>query len=263
MNESISKYKIKVKKQKKNICGTCGKSFIRKKSYQDHIIACEISHMSQYKEECKGEEDESMFSPMEQNRIILYLARKVKNLEHKVDALTKYVERKKKKINIIDHLNDKYSDVKLYDFWLKNLTFDTNQLNYTFKHGLIDGIYSFLEINLPIDDNVSHPIKCFDQKHGKFYCMAEKGWIMMDNKDIINCLRNVRSKLIMRFLAWKEEHKELYDKDYRFQDKCNEYQFLVLGGKMEEEVWIKRIKNKLYNYLKCDLKEIVECEFVF
>tara|TARA_B100001063_G_C16729126_1_gene538192 strand:- start:443 stop:1225 length:783 start_codon:yes stop_codon:yes gene_type:complete len=260
MNESISIYKIK---RKNHVCGTCGKSFTRKRFYQQHIIACETLHRSQYKEICEKEERDSMPSQMDLYRMNLILMERLEIVEHKLEALTKSNERKKKKINIIEHLNNKHTDVILYDIWLQNLAFDLNQLKYTFKYKLVDGMYFFLQQNLPIHDNVSHPIKCFDQKRGIFFCMTEEGWIIMNDKDIIKCLRIVQSRLHMRFCAWKKEHKTQYDNDIRFSKKIDEYQGILLGGNMEEKQWINRVKNKLYNYLKCDLKETVEYDFVF
>lgn len=269
MNETTPILRIKVRKSKntiiqKHVCGTCGKSFMRKKFYDKHIIACESSRISQYKEECKREERESMPSQMELYRMFLDLSEKHEKLNNEVQVLRNYVERTKKKINIIGYLNNNHPDVILFDKWIQNLAFDDDQLNNMFKHGYVDGVYLFLQQNLPITDVNSHPIKCFDQKRGIFYCMTKDGWITMNEKDItIKCLRIVNARLMKKFSMWRKEHKEKIDKDHRFYEKSVDYQRIVFGGNIPQEQSFKKLKIKLYNYLKCDLKNIIQYEFVF
>lgn len=267
MNETINKPIFKIKKPKtnthKHLCGTCGKSFTRKGFYEKHIIACENIHKSQYKQECEKEERESMPSQMELYRMLLDLTGKYEKLNDEVDVLRKYVERTKKKINILEWLDINCTKSILFDEWTKNIEVSEEQLQNTFKLGYVDGIYLILQQQLPITDIESHPIKCFDQKRGLFFSKSEDGWIMMDEKDITNVVRVVNHKLMSSFNSWKKKNQERIDKDDKFYDKYVDYMKIVFGGNMTKEQSYKKLKSKLYNYLKCDLKNIIQYEFIF
>ena len=268
MDETIPIYRVKVKKKnnilaQKHVCGTCGKSFTRKKFYDKHIIACESLRRSQYKEECKREEHESLPSQMELYRMLLDLSEKHEKLNNEVQVLRNYVERTKKKINIIEHLNTNHTDVILFDVWLKKLAINDGQLDYMFEHGYVDGIDLYLQQNLPFIDVNSHPIRCFDQKRGVFYCMTKEGWIIMDQTAIVKCIRIINSKFMKKYSIWRNEHKEKIDNNDRFFEKSVDYLKIVSGGNISEDKSVQKLKNKLYYYLKRDLKNIVEYEFVF
>ena len=266
MNEvDVKTFKIKKSKKMntKNMCGTCGKSFTRKKFYENHIIVCEQAHKSKYKIDCDKEERESMPSQMELYRMLLDLTGKYEKLDSEVQVLRKYVERTKKKINILEWLDINCEKSGLYESWKNTLKVSEEQLRNTFKLGYVDGVYLFLQQNLPLTSIEKHPIKCFDQKRGLFFCKTKDGWIMMDESDITKLIRVVNNKLMESFGIWRRQNKEQIDSDDRFHDKYVDYMRIVLGGNTSKEQSYKKLKSKLYNYLKCDLKNIIQYEFIF
>ena len=264
-NQVETKYKIKKNKSvsKKHVCGTCGKSFTRKTFYDKHIIGCENIYKSEYRRECDKEERDCLPSQMQLYRMLLDLTSKYETLNAEVQTLRNYVERTKKKINIIDWLNTNCDDCELFDSWLKKIDVDEQQLQNTFKLGYVDGVYLVLQQYLPLNNTEHHAIKCFDQKKGLFFCRTEEGWIMMSEILITQLIRQVNHKLMSQFLIWKNEHKDEIDNNDRFYDKYVDYMKLVLGGNMTKEQSYKKLKSKLYNYLKCDLKNIIQYEFIF
>ena len=188
---------------------------------------------------------------------------KLEQAEHKLEKYKKYVDKEKKKINIIEHLNTNHTDVILFDVWLKKLAINDDQLDYMFEHGYVDGIDLYLQQNLPFTDVNSHPIRCFDQKRGIFYYMTKKGWIIMDQTAIVECIRIINSKFMRKYSIWRNEHKEKIDNNDRFFEKSVDYLKIVSGGNISEDKSVQKLKNKLYYYLKRDLKNIVQYEFVF
>ena len=266
MSENQLEVKYKIKRQtscKKHICGTCGKSFTRKGFYEKHIIVCENIHKSDYKRECEQEERECLPSQMQLYRMLLDLTSKYERLDSEVNTLRKYVERTRKKINILDWLNTNCDKSELFDNWLKKIDVNEEQLQNTFKLGYVDGVYLILQQYLPLNNVEHHAIKCFDQKKGLFFCKSTQEWIMMDEILITNLVRTVNHKLMTQFTIWKNRNKELIDNNDRFYDKYVDYMKIVLGGNMTKEQSYKKLKSKLYNYLKCDLKNIIQYEFIF
>lgn len=260
------KIKLKIKKPKsakKHICGTCGKSFTRKTFYEKHIIGCESIHKSDYKRECEKEERDCLPSQMQLYRMLLDLTCKYESLDNEIQTLRKYVERTRKKINIIDWLNDNCNKGEFYDEWLNKIDVNEEQLKNTFKLGYVDGVYLILQQYLPLNNIECHSIKCFDQKKGLFFCRKSEEWCMMDEMLITNLVRTINHKLMCQFTKWKNENKESIDNNDRFYDKYVDYMKIILGGNMTKEQSYKKIKNNLYNYLKCDLKNIIQYEFIF
>ena len=66
-----------------------------------------------------------------------------------------------------------------------------------------------------------------------------------------------------KFLEWKEKNNDRIQNDDRFHDTYIDYMRIVLGGGLTKEQCYKRLANKMYHYLKCDLKNIIDYEFVF
>ena len=85
----------------------------------------------------------------------------------------------------------------------------------------------------------------------------------MVNDDLVDLIRHLNNKFMKRLVEWKNKHNERIQKDDRFHDKYVDYMRIVLGGGLTKEQCNKRLINKMYNYMKCDLKNILQYEFVF
>lgn len=265
------RFVIKVKKKnKKYTCGSCGKSFQRKGFYNKHILLCEniLKTVSSYKENVEKEEQECMPSKSQMYRLLLDLSERYEKLNNEVQSLRKYVERTKKKINILEWLkentNNKNENNNIhFNEWLNNIEISDSQLQSIFKYGYIDGIYIVLQENLNMKDTDKHPIKCFEQKKNVFYKFDVIEWTLMEQHDIVDFMRKMNHKIMEKFMIWKTQHNERIQNDDRFHDKYVEYMRTILGGNKSKEQSQRLILNKLFNYLKMDLKNIIQYEFVF
>jgi len=246
-----------------NRCGYCRKSFTRKNFYNKHVVLCESLHKSKYKSNCDAEEKLSLPSQMDLYKIVLDLTEKYDKLNNEMKTLRNYVERTKKKINILEWLNENYKNIDLFDNWIKTIKISDSQLENTFKFGYIDGVYLILQHNFPLNNVEKHPIKSFDQKRNIFFSNTAEGWIMMEETNVMNIIRNINCKLMIKFSEWKKEHEEQIENNDRFYDKYVDYMKIILGGNLTKEQSYKKIKHKLYDYLKCDLKNIIQYEFIF
>jgi len=259
--------KVRIKKQiatKKIKCNGCGRTFKLITNYKCHIIICEqLSDTKKFNLMLKDEEER--IPSMEQ---MFYLLRNliVKNdkLEHEVEKLKKYANITKKQINALDWLNDNIKVEIPYPVWCKNIELTRKHILNMFKYGYIEGIYQILEGVLPTVNTQQHPIKCFNQKTNIFYIYVDDGGWKLMTIDELNILVNIiNGKVFKEFFKWKKENQERIDSDDSMYDEYTYNMRIVLGENKTNDQIIKSLKPKLYNYLKCDLKNIVKYEFTF
>ena len=110
---------------------------------------------------------------------------------------------------------------------------------------------------LPLEDNI--PIRCFDQKKGIFFIYRNDTWITMTALEFDQLLDHISKLVIQEFGVWQIENQKLI-----LENKNDDYEenvIKILGTKRPKANTYSRIKNKLYNYLKFNLKRIVQFEF--
>lgn len=246
-------------------CGNCGKTFHRKGFHKQHILLCEnLSRVrTRYKDKIIDEEKACIPTNNQMYILLLELNEKYEKLNNEVKILRKYVEKTKKKINIFDWLNEKCMNCIDFNDWIKTIHVNDFQLENTFKNGFIDGIFYVIQQNLDIKNIDMHPIKCFDIKKKVFYIFSDKKWNIMSEKELNSFIRNINHKIIEKFLLWKNDNNELIQNDDNFHDKYVKCMNIVLGGNKSKEYSYNIIINKLYNYLKSDLKNIIHYDFIF
>ena len=255
--------RIKIKVKKKHKCGTCGKFFTKTGFYKKHIISCENLQKTKYQKDIFVEETQCLPSQKDMYKLLLDLTQKYETLNNEVQTLRKYVERTKKKINILDWLKDNCKQPLDFNEWIQSIEISDEQLENVFKYGYIDGMYLIIQKNLDMNTIENHPIKCFDQKKNIFYNYYDQSWKIMDQTDVTTFIREFNHKIMAKFLQWKQKHNEKIENNDRFYDTYIDYMKIVLGGNKTKEQSYKIITNKIYNYLKCDLKNIIQYEFVF
>lgn len=262
MNEQL----IKVNKSKINnlsLCGFCGKTFKKKRFYEKHILLCEQIEKNKIQEKVIIESNIKMPSQEQLYLLLMDMTHKYNTIQQELNLMRRYIHKSKKKINILEWMKNNCNSTMDYSVWKKTITISDVQLYNLFDNGYINGVYSIIESSLSLDTVHNHPIRCFDQKKHIFFTYENGDWSIMDQNDITNLIRFINKLIMKKFLEWKENNNEKIQQDDRFHDKYVDYMRIVLGGGLTKEQSNRRIINKIYNYLKCDLKNIIEYEFVF
>lgn len=248
-------------------CGTCGKEFTRKKEYNSHILVCDEIEKSKYQlEQRENQQDENQIIPSQKVmfQMIQTLVEKCNRLENEVAICKKYIKQTKKKISILHWLNEYYPLQTSYDEWKKTIKVDGENIKYVFNHGYIDGVLMILQKHLPLDNVEHHVIKCFDQKQGIFFYYNNETWNVMDNDVFQKLLVYLNIELTREFdEGWVEPNKEKIFTEKLYSDMYYTYEKKIQGDNKTNEQLIRGIKSKLYTYLKCNLKNIIEYEFTF
>lgn len=205
--------------------------------------------------------------------MIIMLNNKYEKLESQYNELKKYVNITKNKINILDYLNENFKQEYLnvgiglsgnnINKFLEELIIDINMLNKIFKFDYVDGIFNILieYIEKIRVKDLLIPIKCFNNKENVLYIFDGEKWIIMDDIYLQKFIKSFDKKLLVQFLQWKIDAEKTIDSETFGEVYINNMK-KVIGGNFEKKNKELMIKNKLFKYLKVDLKSIVQYEFV-
>ena len=223
-----------------------------------------------------GESDKILKKDININNLfsmIIMLHNKYEKLESQYNELKKYVNITKNKINILDYLNEKFKQEYLnvgiglcgnnINKFLDELIIDIDMLNKIFKFDYVDGILNILieYIEKTRVKDLLIPIKCFNNKENILYIFDGEKWIIMDDIYLRKFIKTFDKKLLVQFLQWKIDAEKTIDSETFGEVYINNMK-KVIGGNFEKKNKELMIKNKLFKYLKVDLKSIVQYEFV-
>lgn len=244
-------------------CSICHKTYKRKTNYDKHVILCQILSNSKNDREREEEENNDIPSYKDLYFIVKDLASKYQDLKKDYDLLLSWVNQKKKKLNIIDWLNEHYKIEIYFDDWLNSIQITKIHLDYIFKFDYIDGIMYILHELCPLNDhdNFNLPIKAFNQKENVFFIFQKDDkWEVMSISLFNKFINTISKKLLDLFKAWQDENFHKMD-DEKFQKIYIENVKKIIGGDTSIDCQNNKIKNKLFKYLKSNLKNVIEYEF--
>jgi hypothetical protein len=130
------------------------------------------------------EEDKDTPTVRKLYEIIMEMSIKYKKMEEKLEELSKYVDTKKKKINIIEWLNttckssDPCKTSAPFELWMKKIKVERKHLESIFSHDYVYGALHVLK-----DFNNEH-IRCYDQKDDTLFIFTNE--IVTTNEVVTN-----------------------------------------------------------------------------
>ena len=267
--------KLIVKKK----CKYCFKQFIKKSNYDKHMLVCEKKKQKEIILNIKNEEDSIALLSRKQMMNMIYtlndnvnkLNRRVKNLED----LKKMMMKEKKKINIIDWLNNPLYTTKVFNDYfqdIKNYEITYNHIKKVNDIGFIEGInYIMLDI-FKLEYNDKHSIRCFTMNSNMFYINTINKedileWRLFTESDLNKTIQIIKSKLWLELSKYKNEHREILEKNDTLYTEYINMVSTVMGDKYNEDEnksrCMRNIKKLLFEYLKRDIKKITLIEATF
>ena len=243
----------------------CNKSYKLKPNHDRHYLVCDLLYKTA--RERANEERGVLPSAQVMYNALIDLTGKYSLLEKKVDELMKWTESRKRKLNILDWLNEKYPNTIEFAEWLGEVQVERKQLDVVFKSDYINGMVKLIEDNLlkgKASDNSS--LRAFDQKENILFIVDQdnndnrKKWKVMDSEEFITLI-NVMNKMLMgEFIIWQKENKHrMYEEEFSTIYATN-VQKLMCATLSQEQIH-SRIKRELYKTIKMNLKNVIEYEF--
>jgi hypothetical protein len=227
-------------------CPCCFKIFKKRGCYEKHIFDCQRTN------DIRNPTNKELYA------MITVLTEKYNNVQNELETLKQYTYIKNKKIDVLQWLNNNNKDIihiEKYNFYdhIHNMVIDMNNLEFIFKNGYIEGVFTIFITHLQSIDH-NQIIKCFEQKKNILY-VFDKGWKVLDDKQFIVLFTDIHKKVLNAFDEYKiiNEHKML-DEDYQTEFNNNFMKILCVDVSFETQ--FNRFKSKLFNELKENFKSI-------
>jgi hypothetical protein len=242
-------------------CLYCNKSYKIKQNHDRHYLVCDLLYKTA--RERANEERQALPSAEVMYNALIDLTGKYSLLEKKVDELMKWTESRKRKLNILDWLNEKYPNALEYSEWIGEVHVERKQLDVVFKSDYINAMVKLIEFNLlKAVDNES--LRAFDQKENILFIFYEddngKKWKVMESEEFITLINVMNKKLMGEFIIWQKENKHrMYEEEFSTVYATN-VQKLMCASLSQEQIH-SRIKRELYKTIKMNLKNVIEYEF--
>jgi len=242
-------------------CALCGNKYIREKTRDRHFILCQIKIGKPKRKSRVQQEEEGIYERLptqrEMARLIVNLTYKNDQLEQRVNELSKWVETKKKKIDVVLWLNSS-GLVPSFSFnvWQTNVHIDAAGIQFFLQN---DFYSSFVEIFLTFNSHYGTlPLMAFDQKPNTIYCY-QGVWEVLSNENLIYCFRLVHWRCIKAFRSWKNTSINNSAEDPEF----HAYNLAIIKW-IEKDftnlATLNRIKRDIYDKIQVNFKNMTEYE---
>ena len=249
-------------------CQYCGKQYVRKSALNNHLINCRFNNICKHNNSDLYDKNNNIniVSISNENiyKLLIDLHNKYEKLEQDYNEVKKFVNITKNKIDINEYLNQRY-DYSEYDTndFIGNIKINIDDLEVIFKKNYAEGVIQIIINNIEKlkITNQNIPIKAFSHKDGILYGYYKelKQWKIIDSDNWNVIIRHFDKIILTLFLKWKEEKEKTMTSD-EFSNVYPIYMKKILFNNYQNKNII--IKNKLYKYLKVNIKNIVTYEFV-
>jgi len=261
-----------------NHCMHCGKYYTRINSYKKHIILCEIAHKSKRLRICEDEETTDIPSITTLYNIIQEMAIKQQKMEEKMEEMQKWIDKKKKKLDVVKWLNTQFTLPLNYEDRIKSFIIIEDDITLLIEQNFPQTIINILKRNLITNtESIKEPIACFAEKSNVFYIYKttttetttettiEKTnqWIKMSTDDFVYLLKIIHFKLLNGLCSWRDKNSEKMKQSDKISELYNKSVIKLMGADFTQESFLSKIRAPLYGYLKGDFKNMIEYEFEF
>jgi hypothetical protein len=260
-----------IENNQKYCCNICYKEYTRKNSLEKHKILCEFKYKTNLEKQVDYEEAGDIPTHVQLVQIVQQLSIKLSKMEEELSEAKKWMNRKKKKINVIGWLNDNIQPSIGFLEWV-NMEFKVSSQHFDtlMECSLFYTIQKVFENNLDINNNSNFvsPICCFSEKQNVFY-ICEKGeegkseWKQMLPSDFILLLKTFHNRMLREISKWKIENHDKIDDNEKICEIFNKAIIKLMNMTFVQDHSTSRIRNGLFNYLKKDLKNVIEYDFEF
>ena len=257
-----------IKTTNKYCCNVCNKEYSRKSSFDKHKILCDFKSKSQVEHEIEYEELGDIPNHLQLVKIVQELTLKYNKMEQQFEKMKKFVDKQKKKINVIQWLNNNIFPTVSFAEWI-SMYFNLNQSHFEslMEKSLFSTVQQVFEYNFE-NHNFIYPIQCFSEKNNIFYICDKNDettccWRQANLSDIVLLLKTLQNKMICELRKWKTDNQNKFDDNDKISELFNKAVIKLMNISFTSDSTMSRIKNGLYNYLKTDIKMMIEYEFEF
>jgi hypothetical protein len=258
-------------------CEFCGKCYKTIVNLNKHILLCQVVNRCVKKIgtidkpgtiDIDKPENEHLPSHETMYKIIESLTIKYNKLEEKMEELQKWVDKKKKKINIIDWLNDNDKLKPSYDFdsIFDKINITQTAVDFLFTNSFYDTVNEILT-SFYNNNNPETPLFAFNQKSNLIYVFnkneSQGSWKEISKDQLIDFLDKIQTKITRCLKEWKKINEDKVRNDNKYSELYSKTIIKIMDVKFNNETTITRYKSLLYNKIKVDMKSLIEYEYEF
>ena len=246
-------------------CPTCKKQYTRKGSLEKHKVLCEFKSKSKLDLQVEVEEATDKPTYDQLVKIVQELSIKYDKMGEKVLEMQQYIDRKKKKVDVIAWLNSNVRPTTGFLEWVNMVvTVDPSHFLYLMKPetNIFETIHEVFAYNFLKRDFIC-PFTCFAQKNGIFYICepladgSSFSWKELVLADFVMLLKRVQKKLLGELSEWRKANQKLFYENDRVSDQFNKAVIKLMNITFVQDANMSRIRNGLLHYLKKDLDCLV------
>lgn len=238
-------------------CLVCNKQYKSEKMYENHKWNCIDP------DKLLDSENVSM------REILVVLLRQNRKQQQQIDELKKWVQNKKRKINIIDYLNNNVNLDKLapnkqsnnYSSFVSSIEIGIKELELIFKSNIIDGIIEIFELHIKrYSENNKIPICGYSEKDNIIYKYNNQKWEILSQNSFNEDLSVIYKKIMKEFKNWQDLNEEGLYNSSDFSEMYIKNVKKIMGGDIPIEKQRTKIYRNLYKVIKKDFKQALEYE---
>jgi hypothetical protein len=255
-------------KQPAQCCIHCGKSYVKRVNLDKHVTICELLHNRRNTSLVIEDEEEPLPSQRKLFHMLIELGQKYNKLEDKVEELNKWVVKKKKKINILEWLNDNNTPTIVFDSLIDKITVNEDDIKNLLENPfneVLNDIFSRTIYNFNEEEN---PMFAFVQKSNVFYVYElidnnKKVWVELSKEKLIKFLNKVHTKILKAFCGFKQERIQEIRASDNYSIKCDKTMVKIMSVEFKQESILSKVRSMMFAKMKTDMKALIEFEFEF
>jgi hypothetical protein len=250
---------------KKNLytCHACNKQYSRKHSFEKHKILCDIKYKTINERNIENEEIGDIPNYGELVKIVQQLTIKHHHMEEQLNTMQKWVDKKKKKINIINWLKTNIIPTLTFNEWISSFEVHQHHYEYLLENTIFQSVQQIFECNLNELSNAIYPFTCFSQKVGIFYLYEDDKWRQASTDDILDLLIIIQKKVIDTLTQWQIENQKEINGNDKLSCQFNKSIIKLMDISITQNAHFGKFKTGFYNYLKMDMNRLIEYEYEF
>ena len=199
--------------------------------------------------------------------IVEEMALKMATMEEKMEKMSKWVETKKKKINVINWLNTNIKPSTSFSEWAPTIEVNQTHLKHLFDNNIIEAVTMIFQESIHQTNGLQIPIPpipiyAFEQKSNVFY-IFDKEWRELIFTDMTFLLKKIQNKLLKELADWRESNIVQITNSDKMSEIYNKNVIKLMNITFTVDQVYNKIKSNLYNIVQVDLKNMIEYEFEF
>jgi len=238
-------------------CVNCGKTYKKRENLTKHLILCDFLRKKPL------EEDEQIVIPSQRvmYQLLIELGQKYNKLEEKMEEMSKWVSKKKKKINVVEWLNTNITPNITFDSFMEvRIGFQDADMEFIISSSFYDLMHHVFSRSLFEMEDI--PIFAFAQKVNTFYIFQGEGWVELSREKMVKWFNKMHMQFVSAFYSWiKVKRAEIVGHSDKFETAFDKANIKLMSVDFRVENMFSKMRGVLFNGLKTDMKALVEYEF--